>query len=193
MHPLLQKQTDLYNEATQLLETTLLPLLAPYGEVSVGGSYSYQLLNYPDLDIDIVTADASKDLYAKLCAQLIALPNTAKFKSGDRVAFPHAQTGTRPTGYWISPEINIGSHVWKLDIWLQKPEWYTGNTHRFADALRALSDEKRLTILSLKEELISKNLYGVGKEFDSTLVYEGVLHGNVETVSDLRDFITKNY
>ena len=189
MHPLLQKQQALHTEATQLLEQTLLPLLSKYGTMTVGGSYVYQLLNHPDIDIDVVNDQASKELFAQLCAELIALPYTSKFKSGDRVNFPHAHPGTRPTGYWISPEITIGSNVWKLDIWLQKSEWHTGDTNRYADELLHLNDEARLTVLSLKDELIGKNLYGVGKEFISVDVYEGVLRGHVRTIEELRSFI----
>lgn len=122
MHALLQKQNDLSDEATLLLEKTLLPILEQYGKVSIGGSYSYKLLNYPDLDIDVVNEDISKDLFAKFSGELIKLDCTSKFKSADRVNYPHTHSAKRPFGYWISPDINFGDNVWKLDIWLQKPE-----------------------------------------------------------------------
>ncbi len=189
MHPLLQKQNALHDEASLLLEKTLLPILEQYGKVSVGGSYSYKLLNYPDLDIDVVSEDASKDLFAKLSGELIKLDYTSKFKSGDRVNYPHTHTGKRPFGYWVSPDINFGDNIWKLDIWLQTPEWYTGDTNRYAEELVTISDEQRIAILSLKEELIEKNLYGVGKEFISVNVYEGVLRGDVKTIDELRNFL----
>ena len=190
MHPLLQKQDSLHSEATSLLEKALLPILEQYGTVSVGGSYSYKLLNYPDLDIDIVSEDATKDLFAELCGELIKLDVTSKFKSGDRVNFPHTHSGKRPFGYWISPDINFGENVWKLDIWLQKPKWYTGDTNRYSEELLNISDDKRIDILSLKQELIERGLYGVGKEFQSVDVYDGVLRGNVRTVDELGNFIT---
>lgn len=190
MHPLLQKQNDLKDEATLLLEKTLLPILEQYGKVSIGGSYSYKLLNYPDLDIDVVNEDVSKDLFAKLSGEFIKLDCTSKFKSADRVNYPHIHSEKRPFGYWVSPDINFGDNVWKLDIWLQKPEWHTGDTNRYAEELLTISDEQRIAILSLKEELIEKNLYGVGKEFISVDVYEGVLRGDVKTVDELRNFLT---
>jgi hypothetical protein len=190
MHPLLQKQNALHDEASLLLEKTLLPILEQYGMVSVGGSYSYKLLNYPDLDIDVVSEDASKDLFAKLSGELIKLDYTSKFKSGDRVDYPHTHTGKRPFGYWVSPDINFGENIWKLDIWLQKPEWYTRDTNRYVEELVTLSDEQRIAILSLKDELTEKNLYGVGKEFISVDVYEGVLRGDVTTIDELRNFLS---
>jgi len=189
MHPLLIKQEELHNEASTLLEETLLPILSQYGVASVGGSYSYKLLNYPDLDIDIVSEDISKELFAKLSGELIKLDFTSKFKSGDRVNFPHTHSGKRPFGYWVSPDINFGNNVWKIDIWMQKPEWHTGATNRYEEIFLNLSAEKRVTILSLKEELIERNLYGVGKEFVSVDVYEGVLQADTKTVEELRNFI----
>jgi hypothetical protein len=141
------------------------------------------------LDIDIVSDDISKDLFAKLSGELIKLDFTSKFKSGDRVNFPHTHSGKRPFGYWVSPDINFGDNVWKIDIWMQKTEWHTGDTNRYEDELLNISTEKRITILSLKEELIERKLYGVGKEFVSVDVYEGVLRANNKTVKELRDFI----
>ncbi len=190
MNQLLQKQESLHNEASSLIEKILLPILDQYGKVSVGGSYSYKLLNYPDLDIDIVSENISKELFAKLCAELIKLDVTSKFKSGDRVNYPHTHPGKRPFGYWVSPDINFGNNVWKIDIWLQKQEWHTGDTNRYEQELLNASDEKRIAILSLKEELTEKNLYGVGKEFVSVDVYEGVLRGDTKTIDELRDFLS---
>ena len=80
--------------------------------------------------------------------------------------------------------------MWKIDIWLQKPESYTGDTHKYASELLSLEDDKRITILSLKEELFNKGMYGVGKEFLSVDVYEGVLRGNVITIDELQDFMS---
>lgn len=190
MNTLIQKQDSLHKEATILLETILLPILQEYGNTSVGGSYLYKLLNYPDLDIDVVSDKATKEKFAELSAKLIALSNTSKFKSSDRVNYPHTNSGKRPVGYWISPEINFGENVWKIDIWLQKSDWYTGDTNRYEAELLNASEEKRIAVLSLKEELIEKGLYGIGKEFLSVDVYEGVLQGNTKTVDELRKFLS---
>ena len=189
MHPLLSKQNDLHGEATALLEQVLLPIFNKYGKVFVGGSYAYNLLSYPDLDIDIVNESTSKELFAKVCTELILLDGTSKFKSGDRVNYPHLYAGKRPFGYWMTVELHFGKNIWNLDIWLQKPEWHTGDTNRYEQELLSIDDEKRITILSLKEELLNKKLYGLGKEFMSVDVYEGVLRGGVKTIDELRVFM----
>lgn len=92
MHPLYKNRMTFHSEASLLLEQTLLPILEQYGKVSVGGSYSYKLLNYPDLDIDVVSEDVSKDFFAKLSSELIRLDYTSKFKSADRVNYPHTHS-----------------------------------------------------------------------------------------------------
>jgi len=101
---------------------------------------------------------------------------------------PETHEGDRPTGYWISPEINFGEHVWELDIWLQIPQWNTGNTEQYATALKDITDEQKVTILSLKETLMKNGIYGVGKEFVSVDVYDGVLNAGVTDVSALRRY-----
>jgi len=188
MHPLLQKQRALHAEGTLLLQTILLPLLSKYGTTTVGGSYSYQLLYHPDIDIDVVSEQVSKELFVELCHELLQLDQVSKIKAADRVAFRHTHIGIRPTGFWISPTIHFGDSIWTVDIWLQKPEWHTGKTNRFAAELATLDEITRIKILTLKQELIAQSIYGVGNEFESVDVYEGVLHGFVTTVAELRQY-----
>ncbi|MEQ1499848.1 MAG: hypothetical protein ABL917_00555 [Parcubacteria group bacterium] len=183
MHPLLIKQDNLHSEATELLEEIIYPLLKDFGEINVGGSYSYKLLSQPDIDVDIINPNLNKESYVSLCSKLISLPEVSKFQTNDRVNYP--QTQGRPTGYWISPTINFGKNVWKLDIWFQKPEWSKGETNRYSQKLASLIEEDRISILSLKEALISEGVYGVGKEFQSVDVYDAILQG-VKTVDGLR-------
>ncbi len=186
MHPLLTKQNELHAEATQLITEILNPTLAEFGEVTIGGSYVYKLLNYPDVDIDVVSPHASREMYAELCKKLLLLPQVSVLKTKDRVAFPHEHRGDRPTGYWIAPHIVYGEHTWTVDIWFLKPEHYTGKTARYAERLNQIGDEDRIVILSLKEQLIAEGCYGVGKEFESIHIYDAVLDKGVRSVEELR-------
>jgi hypothetical protein len=191
MHPLLEKQDDLRKEATQLLDEIVYPILKEFGTVGIGGSYVYKLLNHPDIDLDVVNPDLTKELYAQLCAKLIALKEVSRFRTSDRVNYGHTHKGDRPTGYWISPEINFGAHVWELDIWLQLPEWNTGNTNGYETKLANITDDQKITILSLKDELLTKGIYGVGKEFASVDVYDGVLNAAVQDLDGLQQYKNK--
>lgn len=191
MHPLLEKQDELHSEATTFLEQVLLPILTPYGDVLVGGSYSYHLLNHPDIDIDIVSEAITKEVFVKLSTELMSLEQTSQCKSGDRVHFPHKSSGPRPDGYFIILTMHFGKSIWNVDIWLQTPDQHTGDTNRYAQELLSIDEEVRITILGLKEELVKQNIYGVLKEFNSVDVYEGVLRGSAKTVDGLRDFVSK--
>lgn len=186
MHPLLKKQDELFREATELLNKIIVPALKEFGEITIGGSYAYHLLSYPDIDVDIVSDEASDETYEKLCAKLVSLENVSAFKSTNRT--DRLITDIRPKGYWLSPKIQYGGNLWSLDIWLQKPAWYTGNTNVYEDALLSLSDEKRITILTLKEELQKNNLYGFGKEFRGFDVYDAVLNSGAHTIEMLRAY-----
>jgi hypothetical protein len=192
MHPLLEKQQQLHNEASQLLKEIVLPFLEDFGEVRIGGSYAFQLLNHPDVDIDLINPDLSKELYSELCKRFISLGGTSQFKTTDRVNFPHNHPGNRPTGYWIAPDIQYGEHIWNLDIWFQKPEWYTGKTNAFLEKMSNITDEQKILILSMKEEAQAKNMYGIGKEFRSVDIYDGVLLENIATFSDLQGYESSN-
>jgi len=190
MHPLLIKQEQLHIEATELLEKVIYPILNEFGEVKLGGSYAYKLLSHPDIDLDITNPDLTKQMYIDLCARLMVLDSCSGLKTKDRVAHPHSSSKNKPTGYWLCPEINFNEKVWKLDIWFQLPEWNTGNTNSYEEKLATLSEQDRISILSLKEELLVGGLYGIGKEFQSVDIYDAVLKG-IKTVSALREYKSK--
>lgn len=107
MHPLLIKQEQLNKEATELLEQVMFPVLEAFGEVVVGGSYVYNLLNHPDIDIDIKNPNLTKEMYVDLCNKLISLSICSGFKTLDRVQYAHDPIAGRPKGYWLCPEVHL--------------------------------------------------------------------------------------
>ncbi len=186
MHELLEKQHELHDEATEILSSILLPILERYGEVVVGGSYLYELMCYPDIDIDVVTESVDGDMYARLCAEFLKRKEVSKLTTTNRVEFENARAGSQK-GYWISPKIHFGELVWSIDIWLQKPEWHTGNTVKYKDMLQNITDEQRIAILSIKEDLRASDDYGIGKKYQSVDVYDAVLKDDVLSVEDFRN------
>ncbi len=175
----------MYEEATRLLDEVVFPIARTYGKVHVIGSYVYRLLYQPDIDLHIISSELSKEHYLKLAMEIMALPTMSQFKSTDRVSYTSKIKG-RPSGYWLCPTLQYGNNEWTVDIWFQKPEWYKDNTQEYLDKLSQLDDEKRNTILALKKELIDAGSYGVGKEFLSVDIYNGVVSHAVSTLADLR-------
>lgn len=186
MHPLLEKQHSLEKEATELLKHIVLPILEGCGEVAVEGSYAYKLLSYPDIDIGVTSPDVSKETYTALCLKWISHDSVSEFKTTKRTE--RALDAIRPKGYWLSPKIHFGENLWNVDLWFQKPEWFVDTSLHYKNKLLALDDEKRIVILSLKEELIQKKIYGVGKEFQSVDVYDAVLNSGAHTIEMLRAY-----
>ncbi len=186
MHELLKKQECLHKEATEVLNTLLTPILSKYGDVVVGGSYSYELMTYPDIDIDVVNTNVSKEMYADLCAEFLKLKEVSKLQTTNRVEYKSKRAGSQK-GYWISPKIHINNIEWTIDIWLQAPEWNTGNTTKYSDELKNISDEQKVAILSIKDLLMSQKEYGVGKKYQSVDVYEAVLDKAVLTIEQFKE------
>ena len=186
MNLLLEKQQYLHDDASNVLKDILLPLLSEYGNVEVNGSYLYKLLYHPDIDVYVINDDVTKQMYVDLSSELLNLDSVSKLKTGDRVNFPHNNGGDRPTGYWISPTIITDEFVWSCDIWLQKPAWVNPKIYRYDNILVNLPDEKRLSILTLKQELITAGRYGVGKDFESVNIYDAVLQNPDMNLDELR-------
>ena len=186
MHPILQKQQELHEQASKILNELLHPILEKYGEVIVGGSYLYELMNYPDIDIDVVGTEVTKDMYADLCAEFLKRKEVSKLTTTNRVEYESSRVGSQK-GYQISPKIHAGNLEWSIDIWLQQPEWHTGNTIKYKDALTKISDDQQVAILSIKEDLQASGDYGVGKMYQSVDVYDAVLKDGVLNIEEFRN------
>lgn len=178
MSELLEREQKIRNEANELLDRVILPVLEKHGEIEVGGSYLYKLMYQRDIDILVISEYVDKESYVKLCVDLLSLNCVSKFKTTDRINFPHKHATDRPTGFWLSPTVRFNDHEWSLDIWMQKPDWVDGRNTRFYEDLKKLTEEQRDSVLILKKELKDSNLYGVSKKYESVDVYDAVLKGH---------------
>ena len=175
MHKLLESQDELYGKATKLLEEVLFPLLEPRGGVNVGGSYLYELMYHPDVDLDVVVPDLSKEIYIDLCKEILALDSVSKFTTTDRVLHKNIFNQDHPKGYWLSPKIEYNGVTWLVDIWMISPGEKNTQTDGYKDKLSEITEGQRIAILELKKKLIEEGRYGVGKDFNSADVYDVVL------------------
>lgn len=181
MNDLLSRASVLHTKATALLEALhVRELFAPYGEVVIGGSYLYNLMTHPDIDVSIINKATSKESCAELVKKLAALKVVKSLKVIDRVHHPRSHDPARPTGYYIGLIIPFKEEEWNVDIWLQQPEWHTDQSLQLAQELMNISMEQRLAILSIKSTLRARDEYGVNKKYQSVDVYRSVLdHGTL--------------
>ena len=184
---LLKKQKELHSEGSQLLaQEDLMGILNTYGKVEVGGSYVYELLSHRDLDLGIISETLTKDTFGEMVGGLASLSAVIKIKTSDRVNF-RTPNEDRPQGYWIGVSYILGGETWNIDIWYQKSEWQVDETAKWIERLSKLSEEQRMTILKLKEELRSQGRYGVGKDYQSVDIYKAVLENNIHSTEGLDD------
>lgn len=182
-----KEQGRLKSQADKLLrETAIFELFSKYGELSaIGGSYQYDLMVYPDLDVGLLSPDVDKRLFAELVSDIVASQYVRKIATADCVNFAPVHKG-RPKGYWIGLEIPFENDRWGLDCWLQQPAWTTDGTDTYAERLGTLEQTGRDAILLIKYDLIRRGLYG--RTVFSDNVYDAVLDGNVRSITEFDQY-----
>ncbi len=174
----LRKQTDKLIEATGIFDT-----FAKYGQLSeIGGSYKYELMVYPDLDIGLISEEVDGLSFAELVKEMVSSKLVRKVNTADTVNFESILSG-RPKGYWIGLEIPFENERWGVDCWLQKPEWVKEDSGDYSDSLANLGHAERDLILMAKYDLIRRGLYG--KKLFSADVYDVVLNNKVNSLEDI--------
>ena len=178
------EQARLKHQANKLInKTNILDIFAKYGELSsIGGSFEYDLMVYPDLDIGVVAPYVSKDDFASLVSELTVNKYVRKVGTADGVNFKPIHAGRRPKGYWIGLEIPFEEDRWGIDCWVQQPDWVSDKDDNYAERLLVLEQPGKDAVLIIKYDLIRRDLYG--KTIFSGDVYDAVLNEGVRTLSE---------
>lgn len=177
----------LLSQADSMLEATgLLDVLADHGELSeIGGSYKYQLMSYPDIDLSIINIAADKASFAALVSRVVELEYVYKVATADTVNFQAAtHADKRPKGFWLGIEIPFEGDRWGIDCWYQTNEWLGQGRDAYGEQLASIKTEQRDAILRIKYDLIKNKQYG--SEYTSGDVYDAVI---AEQATDYESFI----
>ena len=182
-----EEQYRLKRQADKLIkETGIMEIFSKYGTLSaIGGSYTYDLMVYPDLDIDLISETINKPVFGSLVGELATNRHIRKISTADTVNFTPIHKGLRPKGYWIGIEVPFENDRWGIDCWLQQPDWISGSTDSYADKLKSLEQSGRDAILQIKYDLIRRELYG--KKILSNDVYDAVLNNGVRSVATFNE------
>ncbi len=155
--------------ATEIMsKSDLMTILSKYGECSVVGSYSYDLMYGPDIDIVVITKNP-REMSVKTIKELIDARQFQKYQYGDFEKFPKVG---RPDSFIIVLISEVNGVKWETEIWFHKqyPEGVLVTDALIRDKLDA---ESKLAILKLKEER-SRN--GDNKHHVSSVdIYKAVL------------------
>lgn len=177
--------TQLKAEARELIERARLSqLLAAYDGWFVGGSFSYDLMCWRDLDLYVL--DHSLDLKScfavgyEITQRLFA--RKARFTNNSG----HFQNG--PGGlYW---GIKLGDSpygAWKLDVWFLMRDEYEAHAAYSASMNERLNAETRAAIRLIK------GAYWQRKEYRDTItsdmIYRAVLDERVRTIAEFEQLV----
>ena len=173
---------ELKREADLLIQECRLPeLLAGYPGWFVGGSYSYDLMCWRDLDIYVL--DAQHDL--KRCFE-IGYELTARL-AARKSRFTN-NVGGEPNGFYWG--IKLGDErqgAWKLDVWFLDVVSYERHAAYSAEMGERLTTETRSTICAIKEAYWRRPEYR--DTVTSDHIYRAVLEHGISDVSDFERFL----
>lgn len=135
-------------DAVALLNNTnLINILKNYGEVIVGGSFKYDLMWGPDIDITVICHN-TRESSLKALNQVIEAKLAQKYEYGDFVTFKRDK---RPESYILNLILPFNDRKWEIEIWFFDKE---SNDQKEVDVLikTKLNEKTKLAILKMKEK-----------------------------------------
>ncbi len=174
--------TELKKEAdTLVLQSGLAEFLAVYPSWFIGGSYSYDLMCWRDLDIYIL--DPPHDL--KRCFE-VGYELTRRLAA--KKSFFTNNLGGEPSGlYW---GIRLGDPrqgAWKLDLWFLDQEGYEKHAAYSARMSERLTAGSRGRILAIKEVYWRQAAYR--DTITSDAIYRAVLDKGISRVEEFEEYL----
>jgi hypothetical protein len=169
--------TELKTEADLLMRRCGLPeLLAVYSDWFIGGSYSYDLMCWRDLDLYVL--DLERDL-----KQCFAIGYELTERLGAQKSHFTNNVGGEPSGfYWGIRLGDTRQGAWKLDVWFLDQAGYERHAAYSSTMRDKLTRESRSIMLAIKEAYWRRPEYR--DTVTSDMIYRAVLDHGVRTVSD---------
>lgn len=176
---------ELKREADQLIRRCrLAELLAAYPSWFVGGSYSYDLMCWRDLDI--YALDPQHDL--KRCFE-VGYELTLRL-SAKKSRFTN-NLGGEPDGfYWGIKLGNERQGAWKLDVWFLSAASYEEHAAYSSFMRERLSAQSKSVILAIKEDYWRRPEYR--DTVTSDMIYRAVLEGGVRSTGEFERLLKKS-
>lgn len=160
-------ENSLKQSAEKLLSTTnIIEILSKFGEVHITGSYAFDLMTEPDIDLVVVTDNPQK-MSEDALEHVSRLHLFQKLEYGDFQKFPR---GNNPKFFIFNMRTPWEGESFEIETWFV-PE--AKEKLAFVEMMKNISEEQRTRILELKLER-KKN--GVDKKTLSSFeIYKKVL------------------
>lgn len=158
--------------AQELLATTdLVRSLDEFGQVIIGGSFNYDLMWDPDIDIMVICNDSRTKSVAAI-KKMIDLRIFQKYEYGDFVKFKRKN---RPEAYILNLILPFYDQKWEIEVWFT--DEYPDRQREMDNLMKSkLNDGNRQTILEMKKTRQEK---GIDKHsLASVDIYKQVLLGD---------------
>lgn len=166
-------------EADELLSAgNVKKVLDKYGEVEINGSYKYDLMYGPDIDLVVLTENPD-EAAENVLIDFVKERNFQKYQFGDFNKFPRKN---RPRSYIVVLIQEHEGRRWEIEIWFAKQKPQGDIDEELDNLLMNATEEQKKTILQLKHqrETLSKTKNQLG----SPTIYKGVLQEDKFNIED---------
>lgn len=165
-------------EAENLLKYgNVIKVLSKYGKVVVTGSYKYDLMYGPDIDLVVLSNDPEKSSYQAFL-DFIKQRKFQKYQLGDFKKFPIKD---RPKSIIVVLIHEYEGRRWEIEIWFKKS--LSEKDISFEKFISGATEEQKQKILELKHQ---REVAGISKhKLDSVKIYKGVLTEGKVNIKDL--------
>lgn len=168
-------------EASRLLESTNIEhLLGQFGDVSLGGSYAYDLMVDRDLDFGVLVKSVTPGIRAKIASFFTSQLWVYSFNLVDRVNFEPLSNLGAPMGLYLGLTIPFPKERWNIDVWFIVAEGLPDD--EISKAMGRATQKQKDTILEIKYELMKCGQKQKG--ITSSQVYNAVLKRGVRSTQE---------
>lgn len=149
-------------------QTHIIDILKKYGDVIIDGSFKYDLMWGPDIDIMVICKDTRKSSLEAL-NQVIDAKLAQKYEYGDFVTFKREN---RPESYILNLILPFNGRKWEAEIWFFNK--IPDSQKEINDLIKAkLNEKNKMKILKMKER---RERVGLSKHSLSSIeIYKKVL------------------
>jgi hypothetical protein len=173
----LVRARELRAAAKKLYEDTgLIDLLARHGEVTLIGSYVYDLMTWRDVDLCVAVDPVELSVAFEIGHEIAAIEGVGKLIFRNEHVL---DTPGNPRGMiWCATVRDADGENWKVDLLIAEPSEVARVVAPGQRVMAELTEETRAAILEIKT--------AVGSGVAGTAVYDAVLHHGVRTVEEFR-------
>jgi hypothetical protein len=179
MQDLMDLSSKLKQKAEVLLSNSkILEFLNKHGDTILTGSFSYDLMLSPDIDIYVITSNPELETTSTL-NQLIKQRYWNGYLFFDWYNFRSNNHPEFPKSFYIGLKTTDGNYRWKVDIWFLDKNSYDGKENEWITA--KLTKENKALILRLKDER-NRN----ADKVSSYKIYDAVMNHGATSLSEIR-------